>query len=383
MVFIKKLMLRPVRYGCDFVTHARDLVHLSLGRHRLVFSEKPGLLNQTGSCTRVAVVATYPNETVLPFVRNLMRGLHENGFFVLAVAAKRLPEFVSSFLLQHCNVLLERFPIGRDFGSYKLGIEWIDRWPEFAACDTLALVNDSMFYPKHITQTIADMLKADADWLGLFENHLTRFHVQSFFQIFRRPVFQSQAFKQYWKSYIPLTSRTHSIRRGETGLTHTLTKAGSQPFAIYNSLAIRQGLAHQLRQPNNELLSRIVYLVLANAKSDVIPSRVMVDSRGNTVAVAEDEVLKSEFLASAVGKLAEWSNPTHSAGLICNMLFHAPIKRDICIRGTHASCDLQALARGFSEQEKECIERDIKRRGLPASIPWYTARAIKLAAGVE
>jgi hypothetical protein len=391
LFILKKLFLRLIRYVCDIFTHANDLFNMALGRDKLIYSEGAGKFERQASYARAAIVALYPDENSLPFAANLMNGLNENGFFVLAIIAKKIPANLSQRLQENCHVLIERFPIGRDFGSYKMGLDWIEKQPEFKNVDTIALANDSMFYPQHITHTIRDLLALGSDWLGLFENFQTRRHVQSFFEVFRAPILKSASFKKYWKKYLPLSSRTHSICKGETGLTSTLIRAGFNPLVLYNSTSIRESLIQKLDDNNAEQFSNIAHLlVLACQNSRMRARNVLIDESfyltlfndltGKFANMSAD--IKKVEIAQRIAASAEVMNPTHAVGLACNLLFNAPVKRDLCYRKILYCCDLLPYVHGFSEQEKKCMLSDMTRRGFPASFPSWTWRSLKQAAGV-
>lgn len=393
---VSKLFFLAVRVIGNTATHTRDRFNIALGRHKLVYAETSGRLLRPENPKRVAVVALYPNRYLVPFIVNLMKGLERNGFFVLAVASKRLSGDISSPLLDHCHVLIERFPIGKDFGSYKMGIEWIGRQPSLKNLETLALVNDSLYYPASIGDTIHDLLSLGKDWLALYENHEIEYHAQSFFQVFRKPILDLESFKSFWSTYKPLSSRMYFIEKGEKGITRVLLKSGFLPSVLYDSLAIRNSSYRDLLQGGmHSDIYAVVERTLNREGSEFEPSRVFSDfNAGNpagnngsldgafTIAKQWDWYAKN--VALQVARLAENHNPTHATGLLCNMLFLAPIKRDICLKGCqHPISELLQFARGFSDSEKTAMMDDLRMKGLPSSARPYSWRWIKLAAVLE
>lgn len=250
--------------------------------------------------------------------------------------------------------------MGRDFGSYKAGWEWIQKRGDLKNIDTLALVNDSLFYAKEIGATIKDMLAQKGGWLCMFENFQTLYHAQSFFQIFRAPVFHSAAFADFWQNYVPSSARMHVITKGEVGFTRALMDAGFEPHAYYNAMRLRADILGKFGNgPLPAMLEDTLNITFdfRNKKKDDRPC-----------ARKEDFLtLLPTDVAHKIGTMAETHNPTHAVGLLCNYLYQAPIKRDICYREVLAMSDLLALAQGFSAEEKESMFFDLRRKGVPAN----------------
>jgi hypothetical protein len=162
---------RQVYRASIWSLYVREAFLLLLGRDRLIYSERAGALVSGPGFQRAVVMALHPDESGLTFALNAMKGFAANGFFVLAVSSKRLPPWMSERILAHCDHLIERYSIGRDFGSYKLGFSWLKRQDFYGGLDTLALVNDSMYYPQSIAAAINEMLQQDAPWMALHENY--------------------------------------------------------------------------------------------------------------------------------------------------------------------------------------------------------------------
>jgi hypothetical protein len=68
-------------------------------------------------------------------------------------------------------------------------------------------------------------------------------------------------------------------------------------------------------------------------------------------------------IAHKVSILMEYKNPTHSAGMLLNYMYHAPLKRDLALTGIHCIADLVTLTKGFSDFERECMGYSLRRRG--------------------
>ncbi len=84
-----------------------------------------------------------------------------------------------------------------DFGSYKRGFNWLQKQPWFAAVDELILCNDSCFTVGPIAPMFTHMAAAKCDFWGMSQNTDHQRHLQSFFLVFKRPVFTAPAFADF------------------------------------------------------------------------------------------------------------------------------------------------------------------------------------------
>jgi hypothetical protein len=353
---LKRLILNICVSPYDLYEYARDTVVLARRRDKLVFSERQGALLEGENQKRAVVVAIHPSPASLPFLLNLLKGLRDADFFVLAISSKKLPSDMAAAVLSDCHYLIERFPVGRDFGSYKMGVHWIGARPSLKQIDTLALVNDSLYYPAAINSTIRELLERKGDWLCLFENYQSLYHAQSFFLIFRTNVIASNAFRRFWEKYRPFSSRLHSIVMGEVGLSRVLIKAGFTPVALFTSARIYRDVYARLT--TGEIANhfrRILWAIL---------------DRKLTLSLSDKYTLLVDFpsnAARAMSILAESHSPPHWVGLLCNDLYLAPLKRDICYQGIQTMAEMVVLSQGFTPEEKEAMANDLRAKGTPAS----------------
>jgi hypothetical protein len=65
--------------------------------------------------------------------------------------------------------------------------------------------------------------------------------------------------------------------------------------------------------------------------------------------------------------MCEIHNPTHIAGLIFQHYTGAPLKRDVCYRGSFSIEQIMENLVGFDDEALQEIRRDLERRALPQS----------------
>ena len=247
-----------------------------------------------------------------------------------------------------------------DFGSYKLGLEWLAKYRSlYTGVDNLVIANDSMFYPKRFIEDVAEMVDRPAGWQSLFENFEFHYHAQSFFLLFKSEVIQSEPFRRFWIEYLPYSSRLHAIHKGEVGLTKRLRETGLVCEVFYSF----PRFSSALDQCDLDLW-QIAELSPGDAFRDISRSTIL-----RLLRLPRHHDFHAVLMGwrRAIGHYFETTNPTHVAALFCNHLFGAPLKRDICSRGPFDMSQVIRSAQGFDETEKVAMTRDLRLRGRPVS----------------
>ena len=221
--------------------------------------------------SRTAIVAIYPSEEALPFTINLLAALRQLQFHIIVLTTKRLSADVTERLLTHCDHLIERRPIGRDFGSYQAGLRLLKKWEVYDRIDMLVLANDSMFYRSGFSSIVASIIDTLPTWAAIFENYEIHYHAQSFFQVFGRQALSSPAFNRFWAAYKPLSSRRHAVDKGEVGLSRAMRKAGFQPATYYTSNRIINGFRSHIENTNDlSALRRVMHAQWGDAYTKML-----------------------------------------------------------------------------------------------------------------
>jgi hypothetical protein len=355
LLHLKRRAFLPYIWYYDLRLFLSDVIAVKFrDEYRRLKSEHAGSLPVSRSPRRIAVVAIHPSDESIPFTINLLEALAEQDFCILVVHNRPMSRDQCSRILSRCHHLIERYPVGRDFGAYKRGLEWLHHHGKVASAETLILANDSMFYPGSFRSALSALLDHKSEWSCLFENFQMFHHAQSFFLLFRRSVFTSPAFTRFWSSYAPRSSRVHCIEKGEKGLSRSLKKAGFFPYALYSATRLVDRLSDAVQSGNNES-NQLVDLLL--------------DLYANEPAVqqaSEKRVIRNAIFNA--GSCMNSYNPTHRCGLIINQVTEAPVKRDLCYRDTCEMTYLLSHVRGFTETEKSLMAVDLRKKGYGTSI---------------
>jgi len=123
------------------------------------------------------------------------------------------------------SVYIERFNYGRDFGSYKEGIQYLQRNNKLYQAEKFLLCNDSVYYLQDLVlPTLDKVLDSDLEIVGATENFEIVHHLGSFFMMFSKYVVNTKEFKKFWKRFRVTDIRTKNIRYGEMRLTEKMKK---------------------------------------------------------------------------------------------------------------------------------------------------------------
>lgn len=340
---------------------ARRLDSRQIDRERLherLLDEQTGGQGLEGAPRRLAVVAIYPSEESLTFTLTLLRLLDEAGFRSVVVATAPLTPVQQAAVLPLCAHLAQRMNVGHDIGSYQWGLRWLQQRGLTDTAEHLLMVNDSMFWPRALGAELAAMLDNPEPWQCLFESFDHDHHAQSFFLLFRQEVFRGAAFRAFWEDYRPYSRRSHAIAAGELGLSRALRAAGLMPAAAYDTARLQRELTA------STLTAGEVAALAPFSRGWPLKRQAALEVAQAGLSPAEQRAL----LAVIACQAAEACNPTHSVGLLWNRLVAAPLKRDLCVRGSHSLGQLLGQVRGLAPEEIRQMERDLRRRGLPAAV---------------
>jgi hypothetical protein len=373
--FLWELLALAVCIIYDLYTEIPDRIRIAKKRHlemlrTTVPEQRPAI-----DFSRTAIVAIYPSAESLPFTINLLEALRQSQFHIVVLSTRRLSADATTQLLMHCDHLIERRPIGRDFGSYQVGLTLLKKWGVYDRVDMLVLANDSMFYQPGFSSIVASIVDAPPTWAAIFENYEFHYHAQSFFQVFGRQALSSPAFDRFWAAYKPLSSRRYAIRKGEVGLTRAMRKAGFLPATYYTSNRIINAMQRWIADSNDlSPLHRVMRAQWGPAFTIMLES---LDERGKKIDDQKagpeldpsQDPLQDPYFTSQVMRLIGYSverrNPTHLVGLLANFLCGAPIKRDLAYRGIVTMGEILQVASGYSDAQLAAMETDLRARGTP------------------
>ncbi|MBQ8785057.1 MAG: glycosyltransferase [Alphaproteobacteria bacterium] len=124
-----------------------------------------------------------------------------------------------------------------DFGSYKRGFFWAKKNGLLKDCEELVFCNDSCYGPVYpFSEMFEEMSTRSCDFWGMTQNIEIAEHIQSYFLVFQKNVFNSRHFIKFIKNIKPQSSVQKVIKKYEIGLSQHLLKHGfiADSYVEYN-----------------------------------------------------------------------------------------------------------------------------------------------------
>jgi lipopolysaccharide biosynthesis protein len=179
---------------------------------------------------RVALFAHFDAEDqvkryVVEYLKRLSRVCAE----VVFISTSRLTDSALDQVRPYASKILLKDNSGFDFGMWQHGLEHID----LARVDEIVLTNSSIFGPIYPLEPIfRRMADLRCDFWGMTDNFEYRWHLQSYFLVFKRRVCQGEPFRAFFRSVLPYRSKGPVVLGYEVGLTSFLVESGFRPGAF-------------------------------------------------------------------------------------------------------------------------------------------------------
>jgi lipopolysaccharide biosynthesis protein len=179
---------------------------------------------------RIGVFAHYDGQDeVKAYVVILLRALREVCPELVFVSTARLPATELAKVAPFCSRAFVRENLGYDFGMWQEGLSSED----LESADEVVLTNSSVFGPLYPLAPIFErMARHECDFWGMTDSFEVRWHLQSYFLVFKRQALGSPAFSQFIGSVLPYRDKAQVIRSYEIGLTQFLREHGLKPGAF-------------------------------------------------------------------------------------------------------------------------------------------------------
>jgi hypothetical protein len=233
--FFSRNELRLIVLPAEMIMRAwRHLDQRVYSEHLRVRAVTEGRVPKKGD--RYLLFLLFTRNEIPPFTRTVLEAIQRSRLNLIVVSNLELSAEAREKLLEGCHLLIERKNVGRDFGGYKDGISIL--FKRTKDVERLIILNDSLFF---VGENIDDMiagLDGDHDVIGIAEDFLLHYHIQSYAISFSGAVLANKQFRKYWRNYRPIATRRWTIARGERGLTRRLLKSGYSPHILYHGASL-------------------------------------------------------------------------------------------------------------------------------------------------
>jgi hypothetical protein len=315
---------------------------------RILNQHKKVLIHKSSSKSefkKIAIVALYPRKAVLISVLRLIDELVKRNYHVIVVVneqRKWIGGWLHELEQRELDILI-RPNIGRDFGAYKLGIDYAKSLSSYSSAQRLLLANDSVYYFPSSVKFLDGLLRSTDEWSAMYVNFQFHLHAQSFFQSFSSNIFRNEEFINFWGKYYPTDIRHKVIYKGEVGLTRKILQAGFYPKAYVSPHLIESSPKFRIFREEDKfaLWSGFGF--------------IDIDKLVNSNSV---HLLKLKNIFST-------QNPTHHASLVATRVLGAPMKLDLFRTGLASLADILETVQiaGISGGELAEFESNIASQG--------------------
>jgi lipopolysaccharide biosynthesis protein len=169
------------------------------------------------------------DDRIKPYVTEHLARLRQVAPRIVFVSTSRLPESEVEKLRPYAETILLKDNVGWDFGMWQHALERTN----LDDCDELVLTNSSVFGPIHPLEPIVGrMSDATCDFWAMTDNFEFRWHLQSYFLVFKPAAFRSEAFRAFFRSVLPYRDKGPVVLGYEVGLTSFLVENGLRPGAM-------------------------------------------------------------------------------------------------------------------------------------------------------
>ena len=165
---------------------------------------------------------------------DLLESYRKHADLVLISSTPELSENkqILQRLKRHCDAVIVRNNEGYDFGSWMTGLRFFAR--RLKNYNQIVLTNDSLWGPvRPLTSLFERINECDADVIGLTDDLMYDYHLQSSFLVFRESALQSKAFQRFWQSLQVWPTKRELVKACEVGLSQQLHHAGLCLKSLY------------------------------------------------------------------------------------------------------------------------------------------------------
>lgn len=331
---------------------------------------------------RVAIFAAYNPQGIVPdYVVYYLTGLREVVDAIIYISDNTVYK-EEVLKIRDLVVYASFMRHGRyDFGSYKDGFLWAEQHGLLTHAEELLFVNDSCYGPVFpLEQVFSTMDRQSCDFWGMVESQEITHHIQSYFIVFRRSVFITEAFRSFLTSFEKQDTQWDYVLKYETTLTHFLQETGFSYTSIIK--------ANEISDTRNAIYNPTFYpLSLLKAGVPLIKRKVtgyafdnnlqesfrqllteIRKQNGKLYEIIVDDLClqftieKSSFLSEWAQVLSELSSPTNAINALTSKL------ADLYTGNEALSGQIQQARTRVASLEKELAQSTKEKETLNESL---------------
>jgi len=282
------------------------------------------VFNKSPNSNRVCLFSHFDLECHIdPVVVHYLNSLKKVGLDIVVITTSPgLLERSIETVKDICHAIIHRENIGMDFGSWQYAIRTLD----LSHYDEILLANDSVFGPfRPLDNLFARIDESKCSLLGLTQSLQFAYHFQSYFLYFKKEVFKSEDFKDFWKQDIPI-KKEDIIFKFELRIVEYFTSRGYTAEPLYPLDPVRQKFLTSYATPNDFISTQV--------KRDTTWANPTVDRWEVLLRDFEFPFLKRELLTKNPGNypnVSPWQDCLKGNEEIIGMIKNYLTSRNIAI----------------------------------------------------
>jgi len=171
-----------------------------------------------------------------------LKALRQEGLtVVLAAAVDRFDPLCSAHLCGSADAVLLRENRGFDFASWATVIDSV---PSVWNARMLVLANDSVFGPSRSFGRLMERIRrSEDDVIGLTQSREHKWHLQSYFLVFKEQALGTRGLRKYWGGIKALAEKWSVVFEYEVGITSHCRSLGLSCSALFSGgdVEVRSG----------------------------------------------------------------------------------------------------------------------------------------------
>ncbi len=179
------------------------------------------MIHTENKVKRIVLFAHFDWDNVVDnYVLFYLRSLRKISDFLIFISTSSLDNHETIKLDELCDHIIIKENTGYDFMSWKTGCEAI---PDLSLFDELVICNDSVYGALFPFQEMFNIMSNfDFDFWGITDSYAIQWHLQSYFIVFKKNVFSSKTFMEFFEKIKVEKNKEDVIKKYEIGLSQNL-----------------------------------------------------------------------------------------------------------------------------------------------------------------
>ena len=329
-------------YVCDLYAYLKSLKKYKNFSKRIKLFTKS---EEIDKYDKICIFASY-GKKLSSSSKSYIKTLGEINYGVVFVNNLPIANDDYEFLKENTVLSFNRINLGRDIGAIKDIFLYLSSSGYLDKLKFLGFANDSVQfipgkYANKFQESILKFEKSDSDGLFTHFSNQDKPHFQSFFKILRSNVFCSKEYKSFWKNYLPLSNREHSIHNGEILISTKIYNKIKNKTVLYSTSKLSSSIIDLKKENSSELLNFNV-LELIPSFSRTMRAQGLVKSNlwNYEIIIARNPMIRNlnkQNIDTYIFELIENNNSSHVAGYLYPLFLKCPlIKKDLTSQGSFA-----------------------------------------------